>query len=79
MDRTALRSSFSVDWATQPFTRGLGASGEGSARRTGCCSSPPPWWFAGDWLSRATGWQHGAFESARAGVTALHQRALTAD
>ncbi len=34
------------------------------------------WWFAGDWLSRAIGWQHGASESARHTVTALHRSVL---
>ena len=32
-------------------------------------------YFAGDHLSYVTAWQHGAFESARHVVTALHQRA----
>ncbi|GAB3975159.1 flavin monoamine oxidase family protein [Plantactinospora veratri] len=33
-------------------------------------------YFAGDWLSRAVAWQHGAFVSARSVVTALHQRVM---
>jgi monoamine oxidase len=33
-------------------------------------------YFAGDHLSHVTSWQHGAFESARLVVTALHQRVL---
>jgi monoamine oxidase len=37
------------------------------------------WWFAGDWLSRTVGWQHGALESARRTVTALHELVLGAD
>jgi len=32
--------------------------------------------FAGDYLSYADAWQHGAFSSARKVVTALHERAL---
>jgi monoamine oxidase len=35
-------------------------------------------YFAGDWLSHEVAWQHGAFVSARAVVTALHQRVLAA-
>ena len=34
-------------------------------------------YFAGDHLSYVTAWQHGAFESARLVVTAVHQRVLT--
>ncbi len=33
-------------------------------------------YFAGDWLSHAVAWQHGAFVAARAAVTALHRRVL---
>jgi hypothetical protein len=33
-------------------------------------------YFAGDWLSHAVAWQHGAFVSARATVSALHQRVM---
>ena len=32
------------------------------------------WWFAGDWLSRAVGWQHGAIESASRAVTGVHEQ-----
>ncbi|WP_306205916.1 flavin monoamine oxidase family protein [Actinoplanes sp. RD1] len=34
-------------------------------------------YFAGDWLTHEVAWQHGAFTSARAVVTALHQRVMT--
>ncbi|WP_370740885.1 FAD-dependent oxidoreductase [Streptomyces sp. Ncost-T10-10d] len=33
-------------------------------------------YFAGDHLSYADAWQHGAFTSARKAVTALHTRVL---
>ena len=76
--RQELRSAFSVDWRTQPFAEGawaqwdrLDASWELLQRPAG------RWWFAGDWTSRASGWQHGALESARAVVAQVHQRALS--
>jgi len=34
-------------------------------------------YFAGDWLSHAVAWQHHAFVSARATVTALHSRVMS--
>jgi monoamine oxidase len=34
-------------------------------------------YFAGDWLSHSVAWQHGAFVSARATVSALHTRVMT--
>jgi monoamine oxidase len=75
--RTELDSSFSVDWQRMPHIEGAWTM--------------PPWgspgyrllqqpagrvYFAGDWLSRTVAWQHGAFVSARAAVTALHERVL---
>jgi len=36
------------------------------------------WHFAGDWLARTPGWQHGEFEAARRAVTAVHRTALAA-
>ena len=77
--RHELRSSFSVDWATQEHSRAawsgwlrFGAAYDRLLRGDG------NWWFAGDWLARTPGWQHGAFESARRTVTDLHQHALRA-
>lgn len=75
--RTALRSSFSVDWATQPFAEGAWAQWDSFDTAYRLLQQPAGrWWFAGDWLSRTAGWQHGALESARAAVTALHGRVL---
>ena len=75
--RQQLRSSFSVDWATQEHSRAawsgwrqFGVAYDRLLRGDG------RWWFAGDWLARTPGWQHGAFESARRAVTDLHQQAL---
>jgi monoamine oxidase len=75
--RTELAGSFSVNWQRMPHIEGAWTQ--------------PPWgspgyrllqqpagrvYFAGDWLSREVAWQHGAFVSARAAVTALHERVL---
>ena len=75
--RTELDGSFSVNWQRMPHIEGAWAQ--------------PPWgtpgyrllqqpagrvYFAGDWLSREVAWQHGAFVSARAAVSALHERVL---
>jgi len=77
--RTELASSFSVSWQRMPYLEAAWVA--------------PPWgtpeydlllkpagrvYFAGDWLSRAVAWQHGALVSARAAVTALHRRATAA-
>jgi monoamine oxidase len=75
--RDALRSSFSVDWHTQPFSEGAWA--EWSRFGVGYRRLLEPvgrWRFAGDWLSHTTGWQHGALESARLAVTSLHEQVL---
>ena len=74
---TALRSSFSVDWATTPFAEGAWSQWDAFGPAYRLLQAPAGrWWFAGDWLSRTPGWQHGAFESARATVTGLHARLL---
>lgn len=75
--RTGLRSSFSVDWRTQPFAEGAWSQWDRFGVSYRLLQQPAGRWsFAGDWLSRAAGWQHGALESARAAVTALHARVL---
>ena len=75
--RDGLVSSFSVDWATQPHSDG----GWSDWRQYGLSydrllEPAGRWRFAGDWLTHAPGWQHGALESARATVTALHEGVL---
>ncbi|GGK73592.1 flavin monoamine oxidase [Mangrovihabitans endophyticus] len=77
--RSELASGFSMAWHRTPYLEGAWTS--------------PPWdsaayrlllqpagrvYFAGDWLSHEVAWQHGAFVSARAVVTALHRRVLSA-
>ena len=76
--RTELATSFSVAWHRTRYLEGAWNN--------------PPWgtpaydlllrpagrvYFAGDWLSREVAWQHGAFVSARAVVTALHRRIMS--
>lgn len=78
--RRALRSSFSVDWASQDWSDG--GWSDWSRFGTGYTRLLEPagrWRFAGDWLSHASGWQHGALESARRTVTALHEQVLAGD
>ena len=75
--REALRSSFSVDWATTPFAEGAWSQWDVFGPQYRRLQAPAGRWsFAGDWLSRTAGWQHGALESARAAVTAVHGRVL---
>jgi monoamine oxidase len=77
---SALRSSFSVEWSRAPYSLGgwaLWPSGDPrndpSFRRL--TQAQGNLWFCGDHLSTAVAWQHGAIESARAAVTALHRKA----
>ncbi|MGF1663837.1 MAG: flavin monoamine oxidase family protein [Kineosporiaceae bacterium] len=75
--RRELRSSFSVDWRTQPFSEGAWSTWRRYGVSYGLLQEPVGrWWFAGDWLSRAPGWQHGAFTSARRAVSGLHRRVM---
>ncbi|MEV4352612.1 FAD-dependent oxidoreductase [Actinoplanes sp. NPDC049596] len=76
--RTDLVSSFSVSWSRVPYLEGAWAAPPyGSPAVTVLQAPAGRVFFAGDWLSHTVAWQHGAFVSARAAVTALH-RASTA-
>ena len=75
--RDRLVSSFSVDWATQPHSDGGWSDWPQYGLGYHLLLEPAAnWRFAGDWLTHASGWQHGALESARATVTALHEAVL---
>lgn len=75
--RDDLRSSFSVDWRSQPWSEGAWAAwARYGVAFDRLLAAAGRWWFAGDWISRATGWQHGALESARLTVTRLHAAVL---
>jgi monoamine oxidase len=77
--RTELASSFSVSWHRMPYLEGAWTAPPwGTAAYDRLLKPAGRVYFAGDWLSRAVAWQHGAFVSARAAVTALHQRVMAA-
>jgi monoamine oxidase len=79
---TEFLSSFSAHWAKDPHSRGGWVewpdreSPAGDAMYRRLLEPQGRLYFAGDHLSHVTSWQHGAFESARAVVTQLHQRVL---
>ncbi|MEU8659138.1 flavin monoamine oxidase family protein [Actinoplanes philippinensis] len=77
--RTELAAAFSVAWHRTPHLEAAWNYApweDGTAFRL-LLKPAGRVYFAGDWLSQAVAWQHGAFLSARAAVTALHQRVLT--
>ncbi len=78
--RDAFETGFSVHWDNTPFSEGGWVAWEGPdarGERYRLLLEPQGnVYFAGDHLSHTAAWQHGAFESARAAVTALHQRVL---
>ncbi|MFD5319065.1 flavin monoamine oxidase family protein [Streptomyces sp. NPDC127098] len=78
--RSELARSFSVAWHRTPF---IEAGWVGWPSQTGpeyrLLNQPAGHvYFAGDWLSHAIAWQHGAFTSARKVVTEIHERVLSA-
>lgn len=79
--RSEFEMSFSVHWQRAEFSEGGWVLWEDRATSPGyqkLLEPVGPLYFAGDHLSYVTAWQHGALESARYVVTALHQRALSA-
>jgi monoamine oxidase len=75
--RSELASSFSVAWHLMPHLEGAWTSPPYSSAGYALLLQPAGRvYFAGDWLSHAVAWQHGALVSARATVTALHQRVM---
>jgi monoamine oxidase len=78
--RDELEAAFSVAWSREPFSEGgwvlWPERGAGYRRLLEPIGRV---FLAGDHLSQVTAWQHGALESARAAVTALHERALSED
>ena len=78
--RSELRSSYSVEWSRERYSRGAWSlwpdfeSARAFASQLG--RGDRNVWFAGDHVSSAVGWQHGALEAARAAVTRLHERAV---
>ena len=75
--RTELAASFSVAWHRTRYLEGAWTSPPYGTPGYDLLLRPAGRvHFAGDWLSHEVAWQHGAFVSARAAVTALHQRVL---
>jgi monoamine oxidase len=77
--RDELESSFSVSWSRIRHSEGgwVGWTSRGAGYRR-LLEPVGRVHFAGDHLSHVTSWQHGALESARAAVTALHAGVLAA-
>jgi monoamine oxidase len=77
--RTDLATSFSHHWRQTPHLLGAWHSMQGGPDAAAYAPLNRPAghvYFAGDYLSYADAWQHGAFSSARKVVTTLHQRVL---
>ncbi|WP_033344158.1 flavin monoamine oxidase family protein [Catenuloplanes japonicus] len=76
--RQDLASSFSIAWQKVPYLEGAWTGAPyGTAGYDLLLQPAGRVYFAGDWLSHAIAWQHGALVSARAAVTALHSRVMT--
>lgn len=78
--RTELTSSFSVAWQRTPYAAAGWVTWPSQTGPEYRLLDEPAGrvCFAGDWLSHAIAWQHGAFTSARRAVTAVHQRVMAA-
>lgn len=73
--RSDIASSFSGSWAVTRWSESAWASWEATSPEYRLLTQPAGRiWFAGDHLSHAIAWQHGAFTSARSTVSALHAR-----
>lgn len=74
--RKDVAASFSVDWRNTEFSEGawVGWQSQTDAKYAKLLEPSGNIYFAGDHLSHAIAWQHGAMVSARATVTALHTR-----
>ncbi|MEU4399986.1 flavin monoamine oxidase family protein [Micromonospora orduensis] len=74
--RSELASAFSVAWNRMPYLEGAWAFAQDVNSYELLLQPAGRVYFAGDWLTNAVAWQHGAFLSARTAVTAIHQRVL---
>jgi len=74
--RKNISSSFSASWRRIRYSEAAWASWSSKSREYMLLLQPADRiYFAGDYLSNAMSWQHGALTSARSVVTALHHRA----
>jgi monoamine oxidase len=77
--RTELATSFSQAWDRTRYLEGAWTSPPHGTPGYNLLLEPAGRvYFAGDWLSHETAWQHGSFVSARSVVTAVHQRVMSA-
>ncbi|MEV6106596.1 flavin monoamine oxidase family protein [Streptomyces sp. NPDC051940] len=76
--RSELAHSFSVAWHRTPHIEGGWVSWPSQSGPEYRLLNQPAGHvhFAGDWLSHAIAWQHGAFTSARKVVTDIHERVM---
>lgn len=76
--RTELAASFSVAWHRTPFIEGgwVGWESQTGPEYRRLLEPAGHVYFAGDWLSHAIAWQHGAITSARKVVNELHERVM---
>lgn len=75
--RTELDGSFSIAWHKVPYIEGAWAFPDtGSSGFRLLQQGAGNVYFAGDWMSEISAWQHGAFWSARYAVQALHARVM---
>ncbi|MFC4628856.1 FAD-dependent oxidoreductase [Promicromonospora alba] len=76
--RTELDSSFSIAWHKVPHIEGAWAfPNTTSAGFKLLQRGAGNVYFAGDWMSEISAWQHGAFWSARYAVQTLHERVMS--
>ncbi|WP_221584147.1 FAD-dependent oxidoreductase [Microbacterium sp. G2-8] len=74
---TELESSFSISWDKVPYVEGAWAFPDTSSSGfTQLQAGEGRVFFAGDWMSEISAWQHGAFWSARYAVQALHAQVM---
>ncbi|GLY22182.1 FAD-dependent oxidoreductase [Micromonospora sp. NBRC 101691] len=79
-----ITASFSQDWASTPFSEGAwvgwpgAVGGQTGAGYRSLLEPTGNVYFAGDHLSHAIAWQHGAMVSARVAVESLHTRVTAA-
>ena len=78
--RSELVSAFSVAWRRIPHIEtGWLSWPDGSEPEYALLNQPAGRvYFAGDWLTHLISWQAGAFLSARAAVTRIHERVMAA-
>ena len=75
---TEFETAFSVSWPRVPWSRGSWRSETAAAHQALAALHQPDGrvHFAGDYMTNMSSWMHGAFESAREVVMAIHTRAL---